>query len=205
MLTGKKIVVGVSGGSASGKTLFLRRLTEAFEANEICLLSLDNYYHPLAQQALDEKGIHNFDTPSSIDLNLFARHLEQLIAGQEVVKEEYTFNNPARQPARLLFTPADIIIVEGLFVFYEQEIAKQLDLKIFIEANEHIKLSRRIARDEEERGYDKEDVLYRHEHHVAPAYEKFIEPFKQDADIIIPNNSGFDKALNLLIVYLRHR
>jgi uridine kinase len=103
----------------------------------------------------------------------------------------------------LIFKPAPIIVVEGIFVFYFSEIAKLLDLKIFIDAKEHIKLKRRIYRDQVERGYDINDVLYRYEKHVAPTYERYIEPFKNEADIIIPNNSHYQKPLEMLVCYLK--
>jgi uridine kinase len=93
--------------------------------------------------------------------------------------------------------------VEGIFVFYYPEIAKLLDLKIFIDAREHIKFSRRISRDKAERGYDIEDVMYRYEKHVAPTYEKYIEPFKHEADFVIPNNLHFNKALEVITVFLK--
>ena len=95
------------------------------------------------------------------------------------------------------------IYTEGIFVFYFPEISKLLDLKVFIDAQEHIKLKRRIIRDKEERGYDLEDVLYRYEKHVAPTYAKYIKPFKQDADIIVPNNTNFNKSLEILVAYLK--
>jgi uridine kinase len=103
----------------------------------------------------------------------------------------------------LEFKPAPVIVVEGIFVFYLEEIRKQFDLKVFIDADEHIKLSRRIRRDGQERGYDMDDVLYRYEHHVAPTFDKYIRPFKSDADIIIPNNESFDKGLSVLVHYLK--
>lgn len=201
----KPYIVGITGGSASGKTLFLRSLLNAFSPDQICLLSQDNYYKPRHQQPVDENGVYNFDTPFSIDFELYSKHISALRAGQTVVKEEYTFNNPNAVPCMLTFLPAPIIVVEGIFVFYFPEIAKMLDMKVFIDAAEHIKLKRRIVRDKDERGYDLEDVLYRYEKHVVPTYEKYIAPFKSDADVIIPNNLHFEKALQMLVVFLKSK
>jgi uridine kinase len=103
----------------------------------------------------------------------------------------------------LEFKPATVMVVEGIFVFYREDIRNQFDLKIFIDAEEHIKLSRRIRRDGQERGYDMDDVLYRYENHVMPTYEKYIKPFKNEADLIIPNNLNFDRAMDVLRSYLR--
>jgi uridine kinase len=120
-----------------------------------------------------------------------------------VVKKEYTFNNPSAEPHMLEFKTAPILIVEGLFVQYFDEIAKEIDLKIFIEAKDHVKLGRRIKRDQVERGYDLDDVLYRYQYHVMPIFENQIEPLKHSADLIIPNNKHFKKALDLLSTYLK--
>ncbi|CAN5250373.1 uridine kinase [soil metagenome] len=201
----KPFIIGITGGSASGKTMFLNQLMGSFQEDEICLISQDNYYNPLAQQPLDEEGVHNFDTPHSIDLDQYAKDLHLLIKGEEVQRQEYTFNNPNIISKLLFFKPAPIIVVEGLFVFYFQEIYQLLDLKIFIDAREHIKLKRRIVRDNSERGYDIHDVLYRYEKHVAPTYEKYIRPFKYDADILIPNNKSFQTAMEMLVIFLRSK
>ncbi len=196
-------LVGITGGSASGKTTFLRRLLAAFPERDICLLSQDNYYYPRQDQIRDAQGVENFDLPGSIDSAAYAADVRHLRDGEEVRRLEYTFNNPAAQPAELLFRPAPIVVVEGIFVFHFQEIAKLLDLKVFIDAQEHVKLHRRIVRDRDERGYDLTDVLYRYTHHVAPTFEKFIKPYKNEADLIIPNNQHFEKGLEVLIGFLR--
>lgn len=199
----KPYLIGITGGSASGKTFFLNRLMESFSETEICLISQDNYYKPRDQQPKDLNGVHNFDTPDSIDFEQYAKDIEDLKNGKGVNKLEYTFNNPSIVPKMLKFNPAPIIVVEGIFVFYYSAISTLLDLKIFIDAKEYIKLKRRLFRDKIERGYDLDDVLYRYEQHVAPSYDKFIEPYKWDADIVIPNNNSFDKALEILVTYLR--
>ncbi|WP_017730634.1 uridine kinase family protein [Nafulsella turpanensis] len=199
----KPYIVGITGGSASGKTFFLKSLLGAFTPEEICLVSQDNYYRPREMQPKDENGVYNFDTPHSIDFDQYAQDIESLKEGKTVLRQEYTFNNPDAQPAMLEFKPAPVVVVEGIFVFYFPELTKHLDLKVFIEAEEHIKLKRRIIRDRDERGYDLEDVLYRYERHVAPTYNKYIKPFKGDADIVIPNNHGFRQALDVLIAFLK--
>jgi uridine kinase len=129
--------------------------------------------------------------------------LLKIKSGQNVIKKEYTFNNPAAEPTLLEFKTAPIIIVEGLFVQYFEEIEKELDLRIFIEAKDHVKLGRRIKRDQVERGYDLDDVLYRYQYHVMPIYESQIEPLKHEADLVIPNNSNFAKALDVLSIFLK--
>ena len=187
-------IIGITGGSASGKTRFLNSLLQNFSSNDVCLISQDNYYKPRHEQPIDENGVSNFDTPDSIDFEAYANDISMLSKGEEVKRQEYTFNNSKAVPKQLVFKSSPIIVVEGIFVFYIREIAKMLDLKVFIDAKEHIKLKRRIIRDDKERGYDLDDVLYRYESHVMPTYEKYILPFKADADLIIPNNTKFEKC-----------
>jgi uridine kinase len=198
----KPLTIGITGGSGSGKTFFLQGLAKHFKPNQLCLISQDNYYKPRDQQPIDENGVKNFDLPISIDREAFLNDLLKLKAGQDVLKVEYTFNNSAATPKHLEFKAAPILVVEGLFVQYFQEISKELDLKVFIEAKDHVKLGRRIKRDQVERGYDIDDVLYRYQYHVMPIYESQIEPLKHYADLVIPNNSNFDKALEVLTSFL---
>ena len=199
----KPFIVGITGGSASGKTLFLERLLSSFEPGEVCLISQDNYYKPRHQQPIDAQGVYNFDTPDSIDFEQYAADIRKILNGEKVLREEYTFNNAARNPKMLTFSAAPVVVVEGIFVLYYPELADLLDLKIFIDAKDHIKLKRRIIRDKVERGYDLDDVLYRYEMHVMPTYEKYIAPFKNEADLIVPNNSNFDMALDVVRTYLK--
>jgi|SRR5690554_215374 len=201
----KPYLVGITGGSASGKTLFLDKLLNFFDPNQICLISQDNYYKPRNLQPLDDLGIPNFDTPDSIDFKQYADDIRKIQNGETVNRQEYTFNNPNKTGKMLTFAPAPVVLVEGIFVLYYPELADLLDLKIFIDAKDYIKVKRRILRDKIERGYDLDDVLYRYEKHVMPTYEKYIEPFKHDADLIIPNNRGFDKALDIIKSYLRDK
>jgi len=201
----KAFTIGITGGSGSGKTSFLQGLSAAFKPHEICLLSQDHYYKPLHQQVVDENGIENFDLPDSLDRENFLNDVLKLRAGQDVLKKEYTFNNPTAAPKMLEFKAAPILIVEGLFVQYFEEIEKELDLKIFIEAKDHVKLGRRIKRDQLERGYDLNDVLYRYQYHVMPVYETLIEPLKSKADLVIPNNSHFSRALSVVTGFLRSK
>jgi uridine kinase len=201
----KPFIVGITGGSASGKTLFLERLLSTFDPGEVCLISQDNYYRPRHLQPIDGQGIHNFDTPHSIDFEQYAADIRKIQSGETVYREEYTFNNAAKTPKMLTFVSSPVVVVEGIFVLYYPELADLLDLKIFIDASDHIKLKRRIIRDKVERGYDLDDVLYRYEMHVMPTYEKYIKPFKNEADLIVPNNSNFDKALEVIRTYLRSR
>jgi len=199
----KPFIVGITGGSASGKTFFMKSLLAAFSDDEICRISQDNYYLPIHQIPKDRNGVENFDLPETIDHVLFAQHIAELRAGKQVQQPEYTFNNPLAIPKILTFQPKPIIIVEGIFVFYFPEVAELIDLKVFVDAKEHVKIKRRIVRDNNERGYDLDDVLYRWENHVAPTYDKYIKPLRASADIIINNHDRFDKGLDVVVAYLK--
>jgi uridine kinase len=195
--------IGITGGSGSGKTYFLHSLASRFDPNEICIISQDNYYKTIDQQIIDSNGVQNFDLPTAIEREKFHDHIVRLKRGEQVSIKEYMFNNVNAAPRTLTFNPAPLLIVEGLFVQYFEEISSVLDLKIFIEAKDYIKLSRRIRRDNDERGYDFHDVIYRFQHHVMPVYESIIKPLKHNADLIIPNNQNFEKALDLLTLSLK--
>jgi uridine kinase len=195
-------VIGITGGSASGKTFFLHSLLSHFSEDQVCLISQDNYYKTLDAVPIDENGVENFDLPAAIDFETYANHITDLKNGKTVYQKEYAFNNPNALPKMLEFKPCPIIVVEGIFVFHSLEVSNLLDLKVFIDAKEHIKIKRRIIRDNNERGYDLDDVLYRWENHVAPTYEKYIEPTKCDADIIINNNKHFENGLKILSSFM---
>lgn len=199
----KPFVIGIAGGSGSGKTTFIERLREGFPHQQICLLSMDNYYRPLKKQKRDERGIVNFDRPKSIDRDAYTRDLEKLIGGEDVEREEYTFNNRLADPKMLVFHAAPIIITEGLFVFHYKKVRRLIDLRVFLHAKDNLKVVRRIKRDRVERNYPLEDVLYRYEHHVMPAYEKYVGPYREEADLIVNNNSDFNQGLNVMRGFLR--
>jgi uridine kinase len=169
----------------------------------MCLLSQDHYYKPITEQLIDDQGIENFDLPTSFEREVFKTDVQRLKKGETVQKTEYTFNKPKSTAATLVFKPAPILVIEGLFVQYFPEIEEQLDFKIFIEAKDHLKLTRRIMRDNEERGYDLNDVLYRYQNHVMPIYESLLVPLKDHADIIIPNNRHFEKALDFVTMAIK--
>lgn len=191
-------LVGLTGGSASGKTHFLNSLKKHFNADKLCIISQDNYYKHLHHHKLDELGNVNYDLPDCIDLNAFANDVKLLHDGKAVYRHEYLFQHENQQGKLLEFKPAPIIICEGLFIFYHQEIFKQFDLKIFIQAEESIALQRRFKRDVAERNIPEDFVLYQWKNHVLPAYQKYLLPFMAQADIVVNNNEHFDKSLDLL-------
>lgn len=204
-MTTVNFTIGITGGSGSGKTRFITELAGKFPGGELCVISQDHYYKPIESQEADPKGIENFDLPSAIDHEQFIQDIRQLKKGITLTRKEYVFNNPAAVPKEIIVKPAPVLIVEGLFIQYFREIDRELDLTIFIDAKDHLKLARRILRDSAERGYGLDDVLYRYQHHVMPVYETAIEPLRDSADLVIPNNHHFGRALEWLEYAIRHR
>ena len=198
----KPFIVGICGGSGSGKTRFITDLIKNFDEKEITIISQDDYYLPRENQKVDKMGITNFDLPTSIDKIAFQKDIEALMAGKVVQREEYTFNNSSKKTKILTFHPNPIVVVEGLFIFHYKKIRKLLDLKVFLDAKENLKVVRRIKRDRIERNYPLDDVLYRYENHVLPSFEKYILPFKTKADVIINNNKSYQKGLSVLNGFL---
>lgn len=183
------LIIGIAGGSGSGKTFFLNSFLHHFKHDEVTLLSQDDYYIPAGDMTQEENKLYNFDLPSTIDADQFLVDIKKLIKGEVVYKKEYNFNNPLAVVKILEIKPASIVIVEGLFILHFKEIAELLDQRIFIDAHEEVALQRRIRRDGMERGYPEEDVLYKWHNHVVPAYKEFLLPYKDECHKIVINNT----------------
>ena len=187
--TNTPFVVGIAGSSGSGKTFFLNCFLNHFAAHEVALISQDDYYIPANTKTQEENKRYNFDLPTAIDRPAFERDIRLLFDGHTIHRKEYTFNNPALKPKLIETRPAPILIVEGLFIFYYDEVNALLNHRIFLHAEEEIALQRRLKRDLLERGYNEDDVRYKWVNHVIPAYHKYLLPFREQCDRIIINNT----------------
>ncbi|MFC0513837.1 uridine kinase [Mucilaginibacter angelicae] len=186
----KPYIIGIAGGSGSGKTFFLKCFLEHFTAEEVSLVSQDDYYIPVAHNMTKEENrLYNFDLPSTIDHEHFQQDISKLLNKQAILKQEYTFNNPDAIPKMIEIRPAPILIVEGLFILHFKDISELLDLKVFIDADEDVALQRRLKRDLIERGYSHDDVMYKWINHVVPAYKEYLLPYKDECDRVITNNT----------------
>ncbi|MEH3114267.1 uridine kinase family protein [Pedobacter terrae] len=186
----KPFIIGIAGGSGSGKTFFLNCFLHHFKQDEVTLVSQDDYYIPAGDMTQEENKLYNFDLPSTIDSEQFLRDIKQLINGEVVYKKEYNFNNPLAVVKILEIKSAPIIIVEGLFILHFKEIAALLDHTIFVDADEQIALDRRIKRDGLERGYPEDDVLYKWHNHVVPAYKEYLLPYRNQCNKVVMNNTN---------------
>jgi uridine kinase len=191
-------LVGIAGGSGSGKTSFLRDLLLHFPAQKIALVSQDNYYHPKELQQKDENGVINFDLPTSINREYFYNDMMKLMRGEPIELMEYNFNNPNVAPKKIIVQPAPVIIMEGLFVFHYDEIRTKLNYKVFIDVHHEERLQRRIKRDGAERGYPEHEVIYQWHHHVRPSEEEYLYPYLPECDLIVDNTVHYREGLQTL-------
>jgi len=188
-MNNKPFIIGIAGGSGSGKTFFLNCFLHHFKNDEVTLVSQDDYYIPAGEMTQEENKLYNFDLPATIDKQQFYLDIMKLIKGEVVYKKEYNFNNPLAVVKTLEINPAPIIIVEGLFILHFEEIACLLNHKIFIEAEEEVALNRRVRRDGMERGYPEEDVLFKWHNHVVPSYNEYLLPYKTNCNQVVLNNN----------------
>ncbi|MEO0468561.1 MAG: uridine kinase [Bacteroidota bacterium] len=195
-------LVGICGGSGSGKTYLLEKIKSRLPEDQITIISQDNYYLPYEKQEKDAEGLVNFDHPKSVNLDQLYLDVQKLLRGEAYDLKEYTFNNPAASARTFHIKPAPIIILEGIFVYHHINLRKTINLKLFVEADEHIRLIRRIRRDYEERGYSFDSVARDYERFVAPMYHQFIGPMRSICDLIIPNNTALDTACEVVIHHL---
>ncbi|MES2617032.1 MAG: uridine kinase [Bacteroidota bacterium] len=196
-------LVGLCGMSGSGKTHLIRSVKNQLKEN-VSVLSFDNYYKPIHQQKKDSNGFENFDLPEGIDIQKFLMDLELLKSGSPVFLKVYQFNKPDAKDEVIKIESAPVIILEGIFVFYFQSIFTQLDYRIFIDATLEKTLERRLQRDKEERGLNDEMVMYQWEQHALPGYNRYIYPYRHQADLLLDNENNNEAAAGTLISALNH-
>lgn len=198
-------IVGICGGSGSGKTSFINDLANILPPGSVSIITQDNYYKPIEEQHRDKNGEVNFDLPGSIDRASLSNDISTLLNGRSIFKSEYTFNNAEKEPELIEVLSTPVIIIEGLFVLHFEEIRKHMDLKVFLDVPIEAKLERRVKRDAEERGYSRETVLYQWENHVMPAFKAYLEPYSKECDLIVSNRVSYDRGLSVLRDHLNSR
>jgi uridine kinase len=199
------LVVGIAGGTASGKTTVARKIHEALSPSRVVLIDQDAYYKDLKHLSLDERREVNFDHPDAFDTDLLVHHLKLLKAGVPIKKPLYDFVTSMRRPDTLDVNPADIILIEGILVLHIEQVRKELDLRIFVDAEDDVRIIRRLTRDIKERGRDFDHVVAQYFRHVRPMHMGFVEPSKRWADIIIPHGGNNETAIDMLVGALRAR
>lgn len=199
------MIIGICGGSGSGKTTLLRRLYSKFSDLKPSVFSMDNYYLPIEKQLVDKNGHYNFDLPTALDEEKLTSDLRRLKDGEQIVVKEYHFNAPPDKHVLITLDPSELIIVEGLFLFHYEGVRELLDFSIFIDVDPKIQLDRRLYRDQETRGYSREDIIYQWENHVIPCYENYLLPYEDKADFIFRNDSNSEIDFESLSKELSYR
>ncbi len=197
------IVVGIAGGTASGKTTVARKIHEALSPSRVAFIDQDSYYRDLKDLSLEERREVNFDHPDAFDTDLLVEHVKQLKAGKAIEKPVYNFVTSTREARTITVSPADIILIEGIMVLHMEAIREQLALKIFVETEDDVRIIRRLTRDIKERGRDFDHVVHQYFKHVRPMHMGFVDPSKRHADIIVPHGGNNDTAIDMLVGALR--
>lgn len=197
------ILIGVAGGSGSGKTTVANNLVKAFKVEDAALVEQDAYYKELTNMTIEEKAKVNFDHPDSIEFDLLKKHLEALKNGMSIDRPIYDFTTHSRKEGTVKINPSKIIIVEGILIFAVPEIRDLFDVKIFVDTDADEMILRRIERDMNERGRSLESIKNQYLTTVKPMYLEFCEPSKRYADIIIPRGGENKVAIDMVISKLK--
>ena len=192
------LIIGIAGGTGSGKTTITRRLQRQFE-NRVCTLYHDNYYYAHDHLTMEERSKLNYDEPAAFETSLLVEHLARLRAGQAVEGPIYDYTVHSRAPGTQHIEPAPVVLVEGILILASDELCKSLDIKVFVDADADVRIIRRIVRDVRDRGRSLESVVNQYLTTVKPMHELHVEPSKRRADIIIPEGGHNEVAMELLI------
>ena len=193
------LVIGIAGGSGSGKTTVVKAITERLHTEKVVVIPQDSYYKDSSDLTDEEKRAHNFDHPDAIDWDLLCRQLKDLKSGKTIQQPVYSYISCSRSKTETVTVePADVIIIEGILIFTCPELRKQMDIKIFVDADDDDRLMRVVERDITERGKDVHWVIERYSRTVKPMYLQFIEPSKRYADIIIPQGGHNVVAIDVI-------
>ena len=192
------LVIGIAGGTGSGKTTVVNKILQELKEQEIAVLSQDAYYRDNSHLAFSERETINYDHPRSIDFELLVEHLKELKKGNPIEQPVYSYTKHTRLDRFTTIFPKDVVIVEGILVFTDKDLLDQFDIKVFVHTDSDERLIRRVRRDVEERGRDLDEVLTRYTTTLRPMHNQFIEPTKSFADIIVPNMRKNPVAVSIL-------
>lgn len=200
----KPFIIGICGGTGSGKTTLSQRLCEAFGDNAV-LVGMDSYYKDHPEMPLSERAGMNYDHPDAFDIPLFLGHIKKLKEGQAVEVPVYDYTMHARHSRTVRVESRRVIVLEGILLFENRAIVDLLDMKIFVETDADVRLARRLLRDVRERGRTLDSVVAQYLGTVKPMHEQFVDPYKSRADIIVPEGGHNRVALGMLIDAIRRK
>lgn len=198
-------IIGIAGGTGSGKTTVVRKLIERLPKGEVTVIPLDSYYNDSSNVPIEERQKINFDHPDAFEWPLLISHLKQLKEGHAVEQPIYDYITSSRQHTTIHVEPSEIIIVEGIMTLHHPELRDQLDLRVFVDADGDDRLIRVIKRDIVERGRTVEAVIERYQRVLKPMHEQFIEPCKSYAHVIIPQGGHNNAAINMMSKFIKQQ
>jgi uridine kinase len=197
------LVIGIAGGTGSGKTTVVKKIVESFTEGEVAVITQDAYYFDNSHLPLEERRKKNFDRPDAIEFTLMVDHVRALKEGKTIQEPTYSFITCTRLKETIPIEPRHVLIVEGILCLADEHLRNLMDVKVFVDCSSDVRLSRVIRRDMMERGRDVETVLDRYEKTVRPSHMQFIEPTKNFADIIVPQGGLNEKAIEILTHYIK--
>lgn len=200
---GAKLIIGIAGGSGSGKTTVANRIADAFERGQVRVIQHDSYYRDHPELGFEEREQLNFDHPDALETSLLVEHLGRLRRGQSIEVPIYRFDLHRRADEALLVEPAPVIVVEGILSFVDAALRDEFDLKVYVDTEADIRAIRRFRRDTEARGRDFESVRRQYYDSVRPMHQQFVEPSKRFADLIVPEGGENHVAVDVLIGHIR--
>ncbi|MBQ0034806.1 MAG: uridine kinase [Bacteroidales bacterium] len=198
-------IIGIAGGTGSGKTTVVKKLTERLPQGEVVVIPQDSYYKDAAHLPLEERRKINFDHPDAFEWDLLEKHICQLREGKAIEQPTYDYISCTRQQATIHIEPKEVVIIEGILSLCDPSLRNQMDLRIFVDADADDRLIRVIRRDIVERGRTADIVLDRYERVLKPMHEQFIEPCKRYADVIVPQGGHNTAAINMLVKFIKHQ
>ncbi|CAI8160297.1 MAG: Uridine kinase [Polaribacter sp. SA4-10] len=199
------LIIGIAGGTGSGKTTVVNQIINQLPTDEVCVISQDSYYKATEGLSYDERAKINFDHPRAIDFELLVKHLKDLKGGNIIDQPVYSFVSHNRTKDTIKTHPRKVVIVEGILIFNNEELRSLFDIKVFVHAETDERLIRRMKRDITERGRDINEVLNRYQDTLKPMHQQFIEPTKNFADIIIPNDKFNTVAIDIVRTVINER
>lgn len=199
------LIIGIGGGTGSGKTTVVEQIIETLPQGQVAVISQDSYYKELSHLTKAERTKVNFDHPNAIDFKLLCEHLLELKQGRAVLEPVYSFVAHNRTKQTKLIQPTKVLVVEGILILTDPTIRNIFDIKVFVHADSDERLIRRLKRDITERGRDLDEVLHRYQNTLKPMHQQFIEPTKEYADIIIPNNRYNTVAVDIVRSIINER
>lgn len=199
---GKVMVIGIAGGSGSGKTTLTNQIVSRF-SDEVTVVTHDNYYKAHDEMTYEERCRLNYDHPNAFDTELMIEHLKLLKEGKSVECPIYDYTIHNRSKNTLTIAPAKVIIVEGILIFENKELCDQMDIRIFVDTDDDLRIIRRIRRDVMERARSLDSVINQYLETVKPMHEQFVEPSKKNASIIVPEGGRNEVALNMILNQVR--